>query len=136
VPGVADAGYSQTPLAKKLGVKSGTRVALVGAPDGFAARLEPLPDDVRIRTGFRSQADLAVVFSRSRRELDRRLPVVLRGLAEGGNLWLAWPKLSSGLETDLREGVVRATALAAGLVDFKVAAIDETWSGLRFARRR
>jgi hypothetical protein len=129
------AGYSGTPLPRKLGVKPGTVVALAGAaPDGFEATLGPLPDGGIVRRRTWGGPALTVWFVRSRAQLDRGLPRML-ARAAGGNLWIAWPKKASGVATDLSEAVVRTTGLAAGLVDFKICALDATWSGLRFTRR-
>jgi|SRR5437870_8138334 len=125
------AGYSGTPLPRKLGIKEGSVVALVGSPDGFA--LDPLPDGARVRRGARGEADLAVAFARTRAELARRWDAATRCSA---SVWIAWPKRSSPLAGELNENVVRDHGLARGWVDFKVAAIDDTWSGLRFAKRR
>lgn len=124
------AGYSGTPLPKKLGIKSGSRVASFGAPPGFAASLGPLPEGVRWvkRGGY----DLGLLFCADAAQLRRVLPAAQRRMAAAGALWLAWPKKASGVATDLGDGAVRAAGLAAGLVDVKVCAIDEVWSGLKF----
>lgn len=136
-PVVRPAGYSGTPLPKKLGIKPGAVVALVGAPAGFAkATLGPLPEGVRLRTGTRAAFDVGVVFARSRVELARRFPAARRAMGERCALWLAWPKHASGVPTDLDGNRVREFGLMSGLVDYKVAAIDATWSGLCFARRK
>jgi hypothetical protein len=128
-----EAGYSGTPLARKLGIEPGMRVALIGdAPDDLAGRLEGAVVVRRLSGRF----ELILVFVRSRAQLDRRLPAVLAARGEGGSLWLAWPKRASGVATDLDDTVVRASGLASGLVDNKVCAIDKTWSGLRFVARR
>lgn len=120
--------YSGTELPKKLGLKEGSTVAYLGAPDGVAEQIgspaEALP------------ADVVLLFVRSQAELDDRLSEADAVMAEGGSVWIAWPKRASGIESDLDQNVVRETAMARGLVDYKVAAIDATWSGLRFARRR
>jgi hypothetical protein len=128
-------GYSGTPLARKLGIKPGARVGLSGAPDGFEDVLEGLPDGVRVRRSVRGPLDVVVAFFVERRALERRI-VALRGaLDPAGGLWIAWPKRSSGVATDLTEGAVREIGLDAGLVDNKVCAIDPVWSGLRFVYR-
>ena len=135
------AGYSGTPLPKKLGIKTGTRLGLVGAPDDFAETLGDLPDDVSPRPVARgkNQFDVIVCFARSSRELARDLPALPARLHPTGGLWIARPKKttkkSAGLATDLTEAEVRARGLATGLVDNKVCAIDDTWSGLRFVVR-
>ena len=129
------AGYSGTPLARKLGIKEGHRVAFSGAPDGFAGLLAPIPDGVEVRARARGPLDVVVFFTRRRSELERRFAALKPALDPAGGLWIAWPKRSSGVETDLTEDVVREIALADGLVDNKVCAIDETWSGLRLVYR-
>ena len=131
------AGYSGTPLARKLGIEEGHRVATLGAPEHFAALLEPLPAGVRLRSDLRGggMLDVLVVFVRTPSELRRRFERGRRRLEQKGGLWVSWPKQSSPLATDLRESDVRAHGLAAGLVDNKVCAIDEDWSGLRFVVR-
>jgi len=126
------AGYSGTPLPQKLGIKPGSAVALVDAPEDFAPTLDPLPPGVSLRADARGRPDLAVWFVRSSREFR---PERIARLATGRPLWIAWPKKASGVQTDLSEGVVREAGLARGLVDYKVCAIDETWSGLLFRRR-
>jgi hypothetical protein len=108
------------------------RVGVIGGPDGFGSRLEGAEVATRLRGSF----ELIVFFATSAGELERRLPALLRARGEGGVLWLAWPKRGSGVATDLSDGVVREIGLASGLVDNKVCAIDETWSGLRFVARR
>ncbi len=130
------AGYSGSPLAKKLGVKEGHCLALLGAPEGFVNQLEGLPDDVAIRTAARGTNDVLVSFHRRRSDFETKLPSRLRSMDVDGGLWVSWPKRASGVSTDMTEDVVREVCLPVGLVDNKVCAIDETWSGLRFARRR
>jgi hypothetical protein len=119
---------------KKLGIKPGTTLALLGAPVGFLRELAGLPEDVQIVTRLGRPPELTVWFVQARRDLDRRMKTVGRAMGQG--LWVAWPKRASGVTTDLTEDVVRAAGLANGLVDYKVCAINETWSGLKFARRR
>lgn len=128
------AGYAGTPLAKKLGLKPGARVALVGAPEGFEAALGPLPEGTTLAREARGARDLTVWFVRERAALDRRIGALAK-VADGG-LWICWPRRNGGLAGDLGEREVRAAGLAHGLVDHKVAAIDEAWSGLRFAVRK
>jgi CheY-like chemotaxis protein len=135
VPGTMD-GYSGTPLPKKLGLRPGSRVLLLDAPEGFEERLAPLPDGARIHRGGRVESDLVVLFAERRSALDRQFPSAAAALAERGSVWIAWPKKASGLASDLSEPSVREYGLERGLVDYKVCAIDGTWSGLRFARRR
>jgi hypothetical protein len=129
------AGYSGTPLPRKLGIKPEARVGLVGAPDGFDEVLGELPPGVTVSRRLRGSFDVLVAFFLARSELERRLPALKGALDHAGGLWVAWPKRSSGIATDLGDGPVREVGLAAGLVDNKVCAIDETWSGLRFVYR-
>jgi len=126
------AGYSGTPLARKLGVEPQMRVAVIAGPSGFAERLE----GARLSSQLRGRFELIVCFASSRRTLEGRVPAILRAREANGRIWLAWPKRSSGIASDLDDSVVRAIGLATGLVDNKVCAIDETWSGLRFVARR
>ena len=130
------AGYSGTPLPRKLGIKAGSRLVLLGAPPDFEALLGPLPEGVRITRRAGGAADLVIVFAQRAAELRRRLDGAVRTTGTQGRLWLAWPKKSSGLQTDLGEREIRALGLATGLVDFKICAIDATWSGLCFGQRR
>jgi len=132
----AMAGYSATPLPKKLGIKDGSTVALLGAPPDFEKTLGRMPEGVSVRRDARVRADRIVLFVKSRAELVRRFPVAARALASGGGLWIAWPKKASGVPTDLTQSHVREFGLAAEFVDYKICAIDDTWSGLQFARRR
>jgi hypothetical protein len=128
--------YSGTPLPRKLGVKADSVLALVGAPADFERVLGELPPGVQVRRQARVACDVVLLFTRSRAELEKRFATARRSLAEGGGLWVAWPKKASGVATDLTEDVVRQVGLASGLVDNKVCAVDATWSGLRFLRRR
>ena len=133
--GASAAGYSGTPLPRKLGIRPGARVALIGAPDGFDTVLGAVPDGVDVRTRLRGRFDVIVAFATRRAVLVRRLEALTGALEPDGGLWLAWPKRSSGVATDLAETEVRALGLGTGLVDNKVCAIDQTWSGLRFVYR-
>jgi hypothetical protein len=128
-------GYSGTPLPRKLGIKEGARVALVDAPDNFEATLGALPDGVTVRTRARGPVDVIVFFTASRAKLERRIVTLRSALDPAGRLWVAWPKRASGVPTDVTEDVVREIALAHRLVDNKVAALDETWSGLQLVFR-
>jgi hypothetical protein len=123
------AGYSGTPLPKKLGIKPGHRVMVLNAPSGFAL------EGVRAVTRAAGKADVILSFHTERRELERRLPVLRERMEQAAGLWIAWPKKAAKLPTDLTEDVVRELALANRLVDNKVAAIDEVWSGLRLVIR-
>jgi hypothetical protein len=129
------AGYSGTPLATKLGIKEDHRVAFPSAPKGFEELLGELPGGVKIKSRASGPLDVIVFFTRSRAELERRLPALRRAMDPAGGLWIAWPKRASGVETDMTEDVARELGLANRLVDNKVCAIDETWSGLRLVIR-
>ncbi len=129
------AGYSGTPLPKKLGIKADCRLALVNAPDDFVQALGELPPGVVPRTMGRGTYDVIVLFAASAKELARALASARPRLDPDGGLWIAWPKKSSGIRTDVTETEVRGRGLDAGLVDNKVCAIDDTWSGLRFVVR-
>jgi hypothetical protein len=129
------AGYSGTPLARKLGIKPDATLVLVNAPAGFDAVLGELPAGVAVRRRLRGPVDVVVSFHVDRDQLERRLPALRAALSDAGGLWIAWPKRSSGVATDLGDNAVRELGLAAGLVDNKVCAIDATWSGLRFVYR-
>lgn len=131
------AGYSGTPLPRKLGVKPGQRIAFLDAPPAFADALGALPEGVgAARTTLRGgPVDLVVAFFTERRRLRQRLPRLIAALDPAGALWIAWPKRASGVATDVTEDVVRELGLAAGVVDVKVCAIDATWSGLKLVIR-
>jgi hypothetical protein len=130
------AGYSGTPLATKLGIKAGHRVGLINPPDGFAALVEPLPDGVELLAGVRSRRDVVVAFLRERGELESKLAAMAKATFPDGAIWIAWPKRASKVPTTITEDTVREVALPTGLVDNKVCAIDDTWSGLRLVVRR
>jgi hypothetical protein len=129
------AGYSGTPLVRKLGIKPQARLGLINAPDDFLVLLGELPEGVSVRSRARGPLDVIVAFFLDRSELVRRLPALKAALDQAGGLWIAWPKRASGVATDVTEHVVRELGLAAGLVDNKICAIDETWSGLRLVYR-
>jgi hypothetical protein len=126
VPGTMD-DYAGTPLPRKLGVRDDTSVLLIGAPEAFEAALGP------VRSA--QPADVVMLFVHSHAELDAAFAAAERTVADGGSLWIAWPKRASGVPSDLTQPSVRAYGLARGLVDYKVAALDEVWTGLRFTRR-
>lgn len=128
------AGYSGTPLARKLGIGPGDRVALLGAPDGFAIP-EP-PPGTEFRTSTRGRFAVIVSFHTRRADLERRFPTLMQAVEVDGGVWVAWPKRSSGVPTDITEDTVREVALPTGMVDNKVCAIDDTWSGLRLVWRK
>jgi len=131
------AGYSGTPLSKKLGIKPGHRVALLNAPDGIQQTLGELPEAVELLTDSRSGPGLDVIifFTTELSDLKMRFNAIAKRLTPSGGFWIAWPKRASGVATDLTEDIIRVVGLDAGLVDNKVCAIDETWSGLRFVIR-
>jgi hypothetical protein len=133
----APAGYSGTPLPKKLGIKPACHLALIDAPEGFEKQLGPLPAMVTVQASLagRRPLDVIVVFVRRRADLERRLAAFRQRMAPNAGLWIAWPKRASGVPTDMTEDIVRAVALPTGLVDNKVCAIDATWSGLRLVIR-
>lgn len=132
------AGYSSTPLPRKLGIKEGHTLALIDAPPGFDTTLGALPFGVTVKRDAKSRAgaiDVIVVFSKSAADFRRRFAPLTKRLRPSGGLWAAWPKKASGVVTDLTEDVVRRHALECGLVDNKVCAIDDVWSGLRVVYR-
>ena len=128
------AGYSGTPLAKKLGIKPGHVLALVGAPAGW--EVPGLPPDVPSRRGMRGPADVVIAFVRRAAELDTVLATVVPKLGREGALWIAWPRRAGGHNSDVTENLLRDRFLPTGLVDVKVAALDANWSGLRFVWRK
>ena len=131
------AGYSGTPLAQKLGIKAGHRLVLVNAPDRFVEEeLEPLPDDVTVLRSVRKPVDVALLFVTERADLERRLPALDDALDPAGGLWVAWPKKASKVPTDMTEQIVRDVGLPRGLVDNKVCAVTDVWSGLRLVVRK
>lgn len=134
-PASAMAGYSGTPLPKKLGIKAGFVVGLIDPPDDFPQTLGELPEGVQLRKQPRGATDLLIWFIRSARELEGRIKR-MAAITPAGGLWIAWPKKASGAKNDITQTLVRKTGLANGLVDYKICAIDDTWSGLKFAVRR
>ena len=129
------AGYSGTPLPKKLGIKAGSVVALINAPERFEETLGELPEGVLLHRQSASDSNVTLWFTRSQAELEGGIEAMTT-FADKGGLWILWPKKASGVVSDLSQTVVRRTGLNAGLVDFKVCAVDKTWSGLRFSRRK
>jgi hypothetical protein len=132
---MSTAGYSGTPLPRKLGIREGSRLLLVAAPDDFATALGELPPAVELVDAGASDVDVAILFALDAATVQSRFAALAASLQPAGGLWVAWPKRSSGVTTDLDENVVREIGLADGLVDNKVCAIDATWSGLRFVWR-
>jgi hypothetical protein len=135
VPSSNLAGYSGTPLPKKLGVKSGSTVALVDAPDGFVATLGELPEGVTVQTAAGAGAEVTLWFVQSLDALEEGIERMAQ-VAGNGRLWVCWPKKASGIVTDVTQNHIRSSGLATGLVDFKICAIDAKWSGLCFTRRK
>jgi hypothetical protein len=132
---VANAGYSKRALVDKLGIKPGATVVVLGAPSAYQALLGPLPAGVTLRSKLPQSAEFVHYFTKKRKILQADFPRIARALVDHGHLWISWPKRASGVETDLDENVVREIGLAEGLVDVKVCAVDEVWSGLKFVRR-
>ena len=129
------AGYSGTPLVNKIGIKPGHRLVLRNDPPSFLSDLGRLPEGATTTDKLSGRADVAVYFTDRKAELEKNFRVLARTLVDNGMLWIAWPKKASGKPTDLTEDVVRKIGLAFGLVDVKVCAIDDTWSGLKFVIR-
>ena len=127
--------YSNAPLVKKLGIKPNSVVALANAPHDFVEKLGDLPDGVTVRTRASARCDLTIWFTKSRKELKANIGKMAVTIGEG-KLWIAWPKKGASLASDLTQQDVREIGLAAGLVDFKICSIDQTWSGLLFTRRK
>lgn len=125
-------GYSNTPLAKKLGYKPGFSVAILNAPDHYMELLEELPEDLELSKDSKSKKDLIHLFTKEGDQLAVALPKLRNQLKEDGMLWVSWPKKSSGVASDLDGNAIRALGLSHGLVDIKVCAVDDTWSGLKF----
>ncbi len=130
------AGYSGTPLVRKLGFRPGMRAYFTSAPDDFADLLGELPDDVHVLARPAPDLDLVMLFVTERAQLERRIGGLHAKLRQDGMVWVAWPKRASKVPTDMTEDVIRDVALPRGLVDVKVCAIDDTWSGLKLVIRR
>jgi len=130
------AGYSGTPLAKKLGIKAGMVLHAVNAPPNYAVLLDPLPENVTMAPGCAKELDLVHVFTTTRSELARSLGVFLTKIKQNGAIWVSWPKKASGIRSEITEDTVREVALPLGLVDIKVCAVDDVWSGLKLVIRR
>lgn len=124
-------GYSGTPLIKKLGVKSGFQLLVVNEPKGYFKLLGKLPEGVKVVSGFVNPLDFIHFFAQDRKEYEKQLPKLKKALAQNGMIWVSWPKAASKVPTDVTEKVIRDTALKNGLVDVKVCAVDEIWSGLK-----
>jgi hypothetical protein len=130
------AGYSETALVRKLGFKDGMKVASLNAPAGFDDTLGALPEGVAVTTRLGGSKDMVILFVTERAVLARRLEALRAAIAPDGMVWVAWPKKASKMDTDITEDVVREVVLPTGLVDVKVCAIDETWSGLKIVIRK
>jgi hypothetical protein len=129
-------GYSGTPLAKKLGFKAGHRVATVGAPANYRKLLAPLPEGIELGDKVGKSTDIVHFFTTSKAELSKKLASWLKTLAPEAAIWVSWPKKTAKVDTDITEDTIRAVALPMGLVDVKVCAVDETWSGLKLVLRK
>jgi hypothetical protein len=129
------AGYSQTPLLKKLGIKPGTSIFIVNAPTEYFDWISPLPDGVSVKRSAVEELDFIHVFVKDQAEFKRIFTSSKKSMKKGGMMWISWPKKSSGVITDLDENFIRDFGLTAGLVDVKVCAVNETWSGLKFVYR-
>ncbi len=130
------AGYSGTPLAKKLGIHAGSIVVLRGAPTHYRELLQPIPDDVQFSTRVSAATDVIHMFADRKSKLETELKSAVKAMRPDAAIWVSWPKKASGVATDITEDTVRAVALPLGLVDIKVCAIDATWSGLKMVIRK
>jgi len=130
------AGYSGTPLVKKLGLAAGQRAFVEAAPPNYLSSLEPLPDDLEFASRLSGQFNFIHLFVKAESRLRERLPVMLAKLAPDGMIWVSWPKKAAQVESDITEDTIRKVALPLGLVDVKVCAVDETWSGLKLVIRK
>lgn len=129
-------GYSGTPLAKKLGFKEGFRVKTKNVPEEYVEWLEPLPAEVKISSGLRNQIDLWHLFTTKKSELESTLKSAIKQIKQDGMIWVSWPKKSSGVESEITEDTVRDVCLPMGLVDVKVCAVSDVWSGLKLVIRK
>lgn len=133
---MAIAGYSGTPLAQKLGIRPGDYVLTVNAPDEYEQLLEPIPDHVTITTEVLAAADMIHIFTNNREELFRTLAVSRLAIKQDGSIWVSWYKKAAKLPTEITEDTVREAAFPLGLVDVKVCAVDDRWSGLKLVIRK
>lgn len=129
-------GYSGTPLAKKLGIKPGARLFVAGAPVNYLELVAPLPENVQLTARLRPDTDIVHVFSTQRVKLVEALRSTLAKMKPDGAIWVSWPKKASRMQTDITEDTIREVALPMGLVDIKVCAVDDTWSGLKLVLRK
>jgi hypothetical protein len=132
---VTPAGYSGTPLAQKLGIKAGDKVVVLNPPWDYESVVAPMPEGVTFGTRVPARARFVHLFVKTVAELKKKMPAIDKALADDGMVWVSWPKKSSGVETDVTEDGIRAVVLPKGLVDVKVCAVDEVWSGLKVVRR-
>ncbi len=130
------AGYSGTPLAKKLGIDVGSRIYLSDAPKNYLTLVAPLPEGIRVVRKIDGETDIVHIFSTERAHLAAALRATLKRIKPDGTIWVSWPKKSSKVSTDITENTIREVALPIGLVDIKVCAVDEVWSGLKLVVRR
>lgn len=130
------AGYSGTPLAKKLGIKAGTKLFLTGAPKEYLTLVSPLPEDVKVVPRITNDTDIVHIFSTQETQLTKALRASLSKLKHNGTIWVSWPKKSAKVPTDITEDTIRKVALPLGLVDIKVCAVDDVWSGLKLVIRK
>ena len=129
-------GYSGTPLAQKLGIKTGFRIKTKNPPSNYQKLLKPIPNEVAFSNRFRSEVDLWHLFTASRNELSQQLRIAQKQIRQNGMIWVSWPKKSSGIPSEITEDTIREIALPMGLVDVKVCAVDDTWSGLKLMIRK
>ncbi|SRR6266849_5557041 len=130
------AGYSGTPLAKKLGIDVGSRIYLSDAPKNYLTLVAPLPEGIRVVRKIDGETDIVHIFSTERAHLAAALRATLKRIKPDGTIWVSWPKKSSKVSTDITENTIREVALPMGLVDIKVCAVDEVWSGLKLVVRK
>jgi hypothetical protein len=130
------AGYSGTPLAKKLGIKPGTVLHPVHAPAHYSALINPLPENVTVSRDVIEDLDVVHLFSKTRAELIGLLELYKTKIKQNGAIWVSWPKKASGIRSEITEDIIREVALPMGLVDIKVCAVDDTWSGLKLVIRK
>ena len=129
------AGYSKRPLAEKLGIKSGQKIYIANAPRSYHQTLGALPEETILAKSLRGPCDLIQFFTKEKSELESTFPRLKKNLAVNGALWISWPKGASGIKTDVNENIAREIGLKNGLVDVKVCAVDDVWSGLKFVFR-
>ena len=129
-------GYSNTPLAKKLGIRENSRVKTECAPSNFLELLHPLPNKAKVSSRLKKPVNIWHIFARYKKGLGTKLQRAIKGVPYNGVIWVSWPKKASGVKTDMNEDEVRKVALPLGLVDIKVCAVDKTWSGLKLMIRK